>query len=161
MPLAAGDTHVTADGWLLMAPVDDEIVALGFSRDTLNDGLLDQIIALGSPKRGAKVGFILLAKAHIHLAGACNAYPVTALAEIMGQGRDEAEPSACFLNAHIAGGTAGTIRKIGQAPALLEIGTQLWTREGIDRCDRRRSRQAAWFRSGSNRSPHHRTSGII
>ena len=71
--------------------VDDEVVALGLARDRLLDGALEALVALGGAQRRAQVGGVLLAEAHVERAGAGDADAVAALAEIVGQRRDEAD----------------------------------------------------------------------
>ena len=53
-----------------------------------------QLVALRRAQRPAQVGRVLLAQAHVHGAGAGHPHAVAALAEIVGQRRDEAEPAA-------------------------------------------------------------------
>src|SRR3546814_13328239 len=60
---AAGDAHVAGDGRLLAAAVDDEVVALGLAADGLEDGGVEQDVALDEEQRRAKVGGVLLAEA--------------------------------------------------------------------------------------------------
>ena len=56
-PLPAGDTHVPRHGGLVVAPVDDEVVALGLAADGLVDGGVQKVIALrgaqAAPRRSA------------------------------------------------------------------------------------------------------------
>ena len=89
------------------APVDDEVVALRLARDRLVDRRVDEIVALRGAQRRAQVGGVLLAEAHVERAGAGEAHAIAALAEIMRQRRDEAEPPAGLGDAHIARRAAG------------------------------------------------------
>ena len=54
----------------LVAPVDDEIVALGLARDCFFDRGFEQAVSLRSPQRGAQVSGVFLAEAHIERARA-------------------------------------------------------------------------------------------
>ena len=48
-----------------MAPVDDEIVALGLARNRFRDRRIEQIVAFGRAQRGAQIGGVFLAEAHM------------------------------------------------------------------------------------------------
>src|SRR6185312_13756964 len=58
--LAAGHVHVAGEGRALMAPVDDEIVALGLARDRLGDRGIEEIVAFGCAQRSAQIGGVFL-----------------------------------------------------------------------------------------------------
>ena len=114
------------DGRPVVAAVDDEIVALGLARDRLADRRLERLVALRLAQRRAQIGGVLLAEAHIERAGAGQPDAVAALAEIMGQRRDEAEPPAGLAHrAHSAPGRrcgsrsrrASSAAAAGRAPA--------------------------------------------
>src|SRR5687767_10548047 len=81
----AGDAHVACDGGAAAAPVDDEVVALGLARDRLLDRLLDGVVGFGEAEGRAQIRRVLLAEAHVELAGAGEPHAIAALAEIMGQ----------------------------------------------------------------------------
>src|SRR5438874_2168299 len=91
----------------LMAPVDHEIMALGLARDRLLDRGMDELVALGGAQRAAQVGGVFLTKAHVQRAGAGQAHAVAGLAEIVGEGGDEAEPAAGLGDIDIARRAAG------------------------------------------------------
>src|SRR5215207_10050725 len=107
---AAGHAHVPTDR-RPVASIDDEVVALGLAGDGVLDGAFEALVALRGAKRRAQVGRILLAQAHEPLAGAGEAHPIAALAEVMGHRRNEAELSAGFLHPDISGRPA---RAFGQ-----------------------------------------------
>src|SRR3546814_641755 len=121
---AAGDAHVAGDGRLLAAAVDDEVVALGLAADGLEDGGVEQVVALAEAQRRAQVGGVLLAEAHVERAGAGEAHAVAAFTEVVGQRRDEAEAAAGLLHAHIARRAAGAVVDLLQRPLLGELGAQ-------------------------------------
>src|SRR5262249_46903351 len=62
---AAGHAHVAGERRALVAPIDDEIVALGLARDRLCDRGVEQIVAFGGAQRGAQIGGVFLTEAHI------------------------------------------------------------------------------------------------
>src|SRR5258707_671620 len=92
--LAAGDAHVPRQCRPLVAPVDDEVVALGLARNGVLDGGVEQLIALRRAQRAAQIGGVLLPEAHVEGAGTGEAHPIAGFAEIVRQRRDEAEASA-------------------------------------------------------------------
>ena len=55
---------------------------------------ISEFVALRRAQRRAQIGGVLLAEAHIERAGAGDPHAIAALAEIVGQRRDEAEPPA-------------------------------------------------------------------
>ena len=57
----------------------------------------------------AQIGAVLLAQAHVEHAGAGEAHAVAAFAEIMGEGRDQAQPAAGFRHVEIARRAAGAM----------------------------------------------------
>src|SRR5262249_61180069 len=59
--LAAGHAHMAGERGPLVAPVDDEIVPLGFARYCLFDRRVEQTVAFGRAQRGAQVGGVFLA----------------------------------------------------------------------------------------------------
>ena len=74
---------MTIDGRSLCIGIDDEVVALGLACDGALDGGDQRDVALAGPYRGPQVGRIVLAQAHIELAGAGQTDPVAAFAEIV------------------------------------------------------------------------------
>src|SRR5262249_58369977 len=107
--LAAGDAHVAGEGRALVAAVDDEVVALGLAPDRLVDGGIERVVALRGAQRRAQIRRVVLAEAHVERAGAGDAHAVARLAEVMGERRDEAEPSAGFPHGDVARRTARAI----------------------------------------------------
>src|ERR1700693_2362686 len=103
-----------------MAAIDDEIVPLGLARNGFIDACLKRLVALGGPQRRAQIGGILLPEAHIERAGAGEADAIAGLAEIMRERRDEAEPAAGLLHAHVARRTAGAVVDILERVAFAE-----------------------------------------
>src|SRR6478609_7608650 len=93
-PSAPRHAHMAPDGRAGMPSVDDEVMALRLARDRLVHGTVEQGIVAGGAHGGAQIGGVLLAKAHVESAGAGQAHPVAAFAEIMGHRRDEAEQPA-------------------------------------------------------------------
>src|SRR5436190_1824622 len=87
--LPAGHAHVPRHRGLLVLAVDDEVVALGLARDRLVDCRLEELVSLRGAERRAEVGGVLLAEAHVERARAGDADAVAALAEIVGERRDE------------------------------------------------------------------------
>src|SRR5947199_6047887 len=97
----AGHAHMAGDSGPVVAAVDDEIVALGLARDCLADCRLDRFVTFGLAKRTTQIRRIFLSQAHIKRAGAGQADPVAALAEIMGQRCDKSEPPPVFSLRHV------------------------------------------------------------
>src|SRR5215469_1475079 len=86
----AGHTHMAADRRPVMTAVDDEVVTLGFAADRLADRRFEKLVTFGLAQRRTQVRGILLAEAHVEGPGTGDPDPVAALAEIVGQRRDEA-----------------------------------------------------------------------
>ena len=78
---------------------------------------IKRLVGLRAAQRLAQVRRVLLAEAHVERAGAGDADPVAAFAEIMGQRRDEAEPAAGLLDVEIARGAAGGVGRGRQRQA--------------------------------------------
>src|SRR5688572_2794263 len=117
--LAPGHAHVTGECWPVVLPVDDEVMTFGLAADRLVDRRIEELVAFRDAKRGAKIGGILLAQAHEQRARAGEAHPVAALAEIMGERRDEAEPAARFLDPHVTRRSPGLVGNVLEMIALL------------------------------------------
>ena len=96
-------------GRIAVCTVDDEIMALRLAGNSLVERGVQKFVARRLTQRHAQIGRIFLAEAHIKRAGAGDADAVAALAEIMSQGGDEAEPSARLLHVVIARRTAGCV----------------------------------------------------
>src|SRR5215470_1612311 len=118
--LPAGHAHVAGDGRALVATINDEVVAFGFTPDRLVDCRKEQIIDLGGAQRFAQIGGVFLAETHIERAGAGHPYAIAGFAEIMGERRNKTEPAAGFRNAHIARRSAGPIIDVVEPIALGE-----------------------------------------
>src|SRR6185437_10703848 len=76
----------------------------------------------GKPERRAQIGGVLLAQAHEERAGAGQPHAVAALAEIVGQRRDHAEPAAGLAHRIVARRAARPIVALVERPAPLQIG---------------------------------------
>src|SRR6267378_8564256 len=105
----AGHAHMSGDGGPVVTPIDDEVVALGLAVDGFADRRFERLIPFGLAQRGAQIGCVLLAEAHIESAGAGHPDAIAALAEIMGQGGDEAEPPAGLPHRHIPRRASGAV----------------------------------------------------
>src|SRR5215475_10199017 len=110
--------HVARECRAAVAAVDDEIVALGLARDRLVDRIIEQIVAFRGTQRRAQICGVLLPEAHVERARAGDADAVAGFAEIVRQRRDEAEPAAGLLDAHVARWAAGAIVDILERVAL-------------------------------------------
>src|SRR5207248_11048646 len=106
----------------VVAAVDDKIVALRLAVDRGANRGFERLVALGLAQRGAQIRRVFLAEAHVQRPGAGQADAVAALAEIMRQGGDEAEPSASFAYRRIACRAAGAVIGLVERPALLQPG---------------------------------------
>src|SRR5205814_176674 len=69
---AAGDAHVPADAWPVVAAVDDEIVALRLGADRAIDRLADQRVVGRGAQGSPQVRCVLLAETGVDRAGASN-----------------------------------------------------------------------------------------
>src|SRR4051812_1846177 len=109
--LAPGHAHVAADRRPAVAPVDDEIMSLRLA----GDGVLDRPVQkrrVPFAQGRAEIGHVLLAEAHEELPGAGQPDPVAAFAEIMAQGRDEAEAAAGLPHPDVAGRASGAVVQV-------------------------------------------------
>src|SRR5262249_46760933 len=116
--LSARHAHMARERRAAVAAVDDEIVAPGLARDRLVDRGVEQIVAFRSAQRRAQICGVLLSEAHVQRARAGDADAVAGLAEIMGERRDEAEPAAGLLDAHVARRAARAIVDVLERVAL-------------------------------------------
>src|SRR5262245_18386129 len=103
-------------GGPVVAPVDDDIVALGLARDRFADSCDERLVALGLTQRLPQIGRVLLPQAHIERPGSGLAHAVAALAEIMGEWRDEAEPSSGLAHRYVARRTAAAVIGFVECP---------------------------------------------
>src|SRR5262252_9845671 len=94
---------------VLVAAVDDEIVALGLAADGFIDRGEQAVIAVRGAQRSAKIRGIVLAKAHEQGTGAGHAHAVAGFAEVVGERGDEAQPPTGLLYPNIAGRPAGAV----------------------------------------------------
>src|SRR6516165_6436075 len=104
----------------IVAAVDNEVVPLGLTTDCLLDRRFEELVAFGLPQRGTEVRRILLAKAHIEGSGTGEPDPIAALAEIVGQRGDKAEPTSRLAHRDIARGPAGSVVGLVQGPEPLQ-----------------------------------------
>ena len=141
--LTAGNAHMTAQRGAGVAAVDDEVVALGLAGDRSTMACREQFVASEARKRRAQIGGVLLAEAHVERAGAGEPHAVAAFAEIMGHRRDEAEPAAGLLHAHIAGRAAGAVVEVLERVARRQPRPHQRQRQILVDARRRRSRRAA------------------
>src|SRR5262245_2207721 len=107
--LTPGHAHVAGGGRPLMAAVDDEILALGLARDRFRNRRIEQSVALGRAQRGAQIGGVFLAEAHVEGSRAGHPHSIAGFAEIVGQRRDEAEPAAGLDDVDVARRSAAAI----------------------------------------------------
>src|SRR5579863_10241400 len=108
-----------------MGAVDLEIVAFWLARNRVFNRLLKQFVVRRGAQRRPQIRRILLAEAHVERAGAGDADAVAALAEIMGQRRDEAEPAAGLSDFDIAGRPTGPKGQIAQGEGFRYFGADL------------------------------------
>src|SRR5205823_10559270 len=119
---AAGHVHVALDRGPLSPAVDHEVMALGLARDRLVDRGLEERIALRRAHGLAQIGGVVLAEAHVERARAGEPHAVAALAEVMGERRDHAEPPAGLAHHVIACGPARAVIGLLEGPAPVELG---------------------------------------
>ncbi len=108
----------------VVGAVDDEIVSFRLAQKGFIDGAGKIGVAVGSAQRRAQIGSVVLAETHIERAGTGETDTIAAFAEIMGHGRDEAQPAAGFLHRHVTGRAAGLVIAVDEREALLEIAAQ-------------------------------------
>src|SRR5262249_22017642 len=109
------------DRWRLVPAVDHEVMALGLAGDRLVDRDLEEAVALGGAHGSAEVSSVVLAETHIERARAGEPHPVAALAEVMGERGDHAEPPAGLAHPIVARGAAGPVIALLERPALVEL----------------------------------------
>ena len=103
-----------------------------------------KLVAFRGAQGRAQVGGVLLSQAHVERAGAGQAHPVAAFAEIVGHRRDETQPPAGLLDFDITRRTAGLVSDVLQRELALEIGPDQRERQilvhavGIDLAHRHR-----------------------
>src|SRR5690242_13662486 len=117
----AGDAHMPRHRRALVPAVDDEVMALGLARDRLGDRRVERLVALAEAQRRAQIGGVLLAQAHEQRPGTGQAHAVAALAEIMGQGRDHAEPLAGLAHRVVPRRAARAVVALVEGPAPLQL----------------------------------------
>src|SRR6202048_3048470 len=106
----------------VMTTVNDEVVAARLAVDRFANRGLERLVPFGLAQRGAQIRRILLAETHIERPGAGHADAVAALAEIMGQRSDKAEPAAGLAHRYIARRTAGAVIGFVKRPTPLQPG---------------------------------------
>ena len=106
-----GDAHMASDTRPVVPTVDYKVVALRLAADGLVDRRVEQIVVGRRAQRRAQIGGVFLAEAGVERARAGDPHPVAGFAEIVGQRRDEPQLAAGFLDADVAGGTAGRVRR--------------------------------------------------
>src|SRR5262249_27789717 len=89
--------------------IDHKIMAFGLATDRLIDSGIQKVVAFGSAQRPPQVGSVILAQAHVESPGASDPNAVAGFTEVMCQRRNEANTSAGFFYADIAGRSARTI----------------------------------------------------
>src|SRR5437763_12775266 len=118
----ARDAHMAGNRGPVVAPVDDEIVPLGLARDRFADRSFKRLIAFGLAQWRTQIRRVLLPQPHIERAGAGQADAAAALAEIMGQRRDKAEPPAGLAHGDVTRRAAGAVVAVIERPAALQAG---------------------------------------
>src|SRR5262245_2286993 len=118
---APSHAHVARQRRPPVAPVDDEIVPLGFARDRFRDRRVEQVVALGRPQWRTQIGSVFLTEAHIERSGAGDPHAVAGFAEIVGERRDEAEPTAGLADVDVARRAAGAIVDVGEREAFRQV----------------------------------------
>jgi hypothetical protein len=113
--LPAGDAHVTSCRGVATDALDQEIMALGLPQNRRADRRFQEIVGFGATQRRAQIGRVVLTQAHIERSRAGDADAIAALAEIMRERRDEAEPTASFGYVEIARGDHRWCRARGRA----------------------------------------------
>ena len=104
---------------------DDEVMAFGLTLYARADRLHKRPVGSGAAKRFAQIDRILLPQAHLEGAGAGDAHPIAAFAEIVRKRSDESEPAACFVNVVIARRAGGDVSRRREGQVVLEAGAQL------------------------------------
>ena len=100
------------------------------------DRRFQQIVGFGAAQRRAQIGGVVLAQAHIERAGAGDAHAIAALAEIVRERRDEAEPAAGLGDVEIARRAAGRVERRRQREAPLRARRAVRSAANIDRTAR-------------------------
>src|SRR5690242_4916914 len=86
------------------------------------DCRLEERVALGGAHGLPQVRGVMLAQTHKESAGAGEAHAVAALAEIVREWRDHAEPTTRLAHPVVARGPAGAVVGFLQRPAFVELG---------------------------------------
>src|SRR5271165_4338725 len=128
-PLTAGRAHVPLQGRGFGLAIDDEIMALRLAQDRLFDRPVEGRVIRARAQGRAQIGAVLLAKAHVELARAGHAHAVAALAEIMSERRDEADPAAGLSRAPVARRPAGAIVDLFKRKSLRQTIAHLRERQ--------------------------------
>ena len=110
-----------ADGWRILATVDNEVMSLGFAADRFMDRVDQQSVILAGTQRRPQISCIFLSQAHIKRAGAGQTDAIARLTEIMCQRGDEADSLARFRDIEIARRAAGGMVGFRKCPAFCQI----------------------------------------
>ena len=102
------------------ARIHAEVVLLGLDPERLVERGGEVGLRRVRAQRGAQIDLLAPAKAGIELAGGGHPQAVAAGAEIVGVGRDEAEPATGLGNVDIVRRAAGGVVVVGHRPALLQ-----------------------------------------
>src|SRR5215472_2707374 len=119
-PSAPGDAHVSPERGPAMAPIDNKVVSLWLAGDRVVDCILQESVVGRGPQRGAQIGGVVLAEAHIKDPRAGDPHPIAGFAEIVRQGGNEPQAAAGLLDTDIARRAAGAILDVAKREALLE-----------------------------------------
>src|SRR5690349_20382425 len=99
-------------------------MAFGLAGDCFADGGDQRLVTLALAQYRAEIGGIVLPKAHIKCPRAGEADAIAAFAEVMGEGRDEADALTGLLDPYITRRSARALTGFGQGPALLQFRPQ-------------------------------------
>ena len=72
-----------------MPAINHEIMAFRLTGDRLVDCVIQELIGLRGTQRAAKIGGVILTKAHVESAGASYAHPIARFTEIVCERRNE------------------------------------------------------------------------
>src|SRR6202034_3468438 len=114
---------MAVNGWRRRSG-DDEVMAFGLTLYARADRLHERPVGSGAAKRFAQIDRILLAQTHIERAGAGDAHPIAALAEIVRKRSDKSEAAPRFPNVVIARRAAGDVRRRNKGQRFLQATAQ-------------------------------------
>ena len=128
--LAARRRHVPGDRWT-SAPSDFKIMASGLASDRQSDRLRQGRVSARTTQDALEINRVVLPQAGVKDPGSRHADAIAVLAEIVGQGRDEADLPTRLYHARIARWSTRPFSQINQRPALLDQATQRCQREKL------------------------------